>query len=313
MLQQAYKKFITLTMLFSSLMILQACNHDEEDETEVPDPTVSTTDSYRVKYASDMTMISDGKSTFTIEISDVTTGAPLSGLNVSLMPMMDMVAGHMHDAPVGAVIDNGDGSYEMTVYYLMPSKMMDGTVMGEWELNIIIGGMGGETATFHPDVMMSMGDTTRVGLKGQSDMIMGMMAAENRRYFVFKNQLMGSTDNHSFSFFLAARESMMSHVAVYENVTLNQGDTTYEYLVSPIAVEVSTNGTSWSTAMSSGDGNYMVSGLTGLTDNVQGEIYVRLTIQGEQKTTNGLAPAGDGTNDYAVFTVTPGMTMSMPM
>jgi len=311
MLQQAFKKFIQILMLFSTLMILQACNHEEDEETEETDPAVSITDSYHVKYASDMTMISDGKSTFTIEISDVNTGSPLPGLNVNLMPMMDMVAGHMHDAPVGTVIDNGDGSYEMTVYYLMPSEMMDGTVMGEWELKIMIGGMGGETATFHPDVMMSMGDTTRVGLKGQSDMIMGMMAAENRRYFVFKNQLMGSTDNHSFSFFLAARESMMSHVAVYENVTLNQGDATYEYLVSPIVVEVSTDATSWTAAMSSDDGNYMVSGLTGLTDNVQGEIYVRLTIQGEQKTTNGLAPAGDGTNDYAVFTVTPGMTMSM--
>jgi len=308
MLQQAYKKFIKLLILCSSLMILQACNH-EEDETEEPDPSVSVTDSYHVKYASDMTMISDGKSTFTVEISDVTTGAPLSGLNVSLMPMMDMVAGHMHDAPVGAVVDNGDGSYEMTVYYLMPSKMMNGTVMGEWELNIMIGGMGGETAKFYPDVMMAMGDTVKASLLGQSDMIMGMMAAESRRYFVFKNQIMGTTGNHSFSFFLAARESMMSHVAVYENVTLNQGDATYEYLVSPIAVEVSTDGSSWTTATSVGDGNYSVSGLTGLTDNVQGEIQVRLTIQGEQKTTNGLAPAGDGTNDYGVFTVTPGMTM----
>ncbi len=310
MLQQIYKKFIQFLLLSFSLLVLQACNH-EEDETDELDPTVSTTDSYRVKYASDMTMISDGKSTFTIEISDVNTGAPLSGLNVSLMPMMDMVAGHMHDAPVGAVVDNGDGSYEMTVYYLMPSKMMDGTVMGEWELKIMIGGMGGETATFHPDVMMAMGDTVKASLLGQSDMIMGMMAPESRRYFVFKNQLMGSTDNHIFSFFLAARESMMSHVAVYENVTLNAGDMNYEYQVSPISVQVSTDGTSWTAAKSSGDGNYMVSGLTGLTDNVQGEIYVRLTVQGEQKTTNGLAPAGDGTNDYAVFTVTPGMTMSM--
>ena len=310
MLQHTYKKFIQFLLLLSSLMILQACN-DEEDETEETDPSVSITESYHVKYASDMTMISDGKSTFTIEITDVDTGGALPGLNVSLIPMMDMVAGHMHDAPVGAVVDNGDGSYEMTVYYLMPSKMMNGTVMGEWELNIMIGGMGGETATFYPDVMMAMGDTAKAGVRGQSDMILEMGTEATRRYFIFKNKLMGATDNHSFSFFLAARESMMSHVAVYENVTLNQGDANYEYLVSPIAVEVSTDGTSWTAAISAGDGNYSVSGLTGLTDNVQGEIYVRLTIQGEQKTTNGLAPAGDGTNDYAVFAVTPGMTMSM--
>jgi len=309
MLHLAYKKFIQFLLLSLSLIVLQAC--DTEEDVDEPDPTVSETTSYRVKYASDMSMISDGKSTFTVEISDVTTGAPLSGLNVSVMPMMDMATGHMHDAPVGAVVDNDDGSYEMTVYYLMPSKMMDGTVMGDWELRVMIGGMGGETATFHPDVMMAMGDTVKANLLGQSDMIMGMMMPESRRYFIFKNQLMGSTGNHSFGFFIAARESMMSHVAVYENVTLNQGDLSYEYLVSPIVVEVSTDGTNWTAAMSSGDGNYMVSGLTGLTDNVEGEIYVRLTIQGEQKTTNGLAEAGDGSNDYATFIVTPGMSMMM--
>jgi len=311
MLHQAYKKFIQLLVLSCSLWVLQACNHEEDEVIDESDPSVSITDSYSVKYASDMSMISDGKSTFTLDISDVNTDAPVSGLNVSVMPMMDMASGHMHDAPVTAVTDNGDGSYTATVYYLMPSAMMDGTVMGDWELRVMIGGMGGEMATFHPDVMMAMGDTVKASLFGQTDMISGMMAAENRRYFIFKNQLMGTTGNHSFNFYIAARESMMSHVAVYENVTLNQGNATYEYLVSPISVEVSTDGSSWTAAMSSGDGNYMVSGLSGLTDNVEGSIYVRLTIQGEQKTTNGLAPAGDGTNDYAVFTVTPGMSMSM--
>lgn len=308
MLQTIYKKIIGLLFVSVSLIMMQACNHEEV----APDPTVSLTDSYSVKYASDMSMISDGKSTFTLEITDVNTGDPVTGLTVSVMPMMYMAAGHMHDTPVGAVVDNGDGSYEATVYYLMPS-MMNGVVAGEWELRVKI---GTETAYFYPDVMMAMGDTTNAKLKGQADMIMGMnmmsgeMEMQNRTYIIFKNHLMGSTGNHTFSFFLAARESMMSHVAVYESVTLNLGET-YELLVSPITVEVSTDGANWTTAMVSSDGNYMVSGLTGLTDNQLGEIYVRLTIQGEQKTTNGLAEAGDGSNDYATFTVTPGMSMSM--
>lgn len=299
MLHLAYKKFIQFLLLSFSLMMLQACVLEDDEADEAP--------AYSVEYASDMSMISTGKSTFTLEVSDVNTGAPVSGLTVSVMPVMDMAAGHMHDAPVGAVVDNGDGSYEATVYYLMPSKMMDGTVMGDWELRVMI---GDETTTFYPDVKMAMGDTALAKLKGQDDLIAGMPDPLKRTYFIFKNSLTGMTDNHSFSFFIAARESMMSHVAVYENVTLNPGET-YELLVSPITVEVSTDGTSWVAATSSDDGNYMISGLTGLTDNQEGEIYVRLSIQGEQKTTNGLAEAGDGTNDYATFTVTPGMSMSM--
>ncbi|MDH5425885.1 MAG: FixH family protein [Gammaproteobacteria bacterium] len=311
MLQVNYKKFIGLLFIAVSMIIMQGCN----DEL-VSDPAVSLTDSYSVKYASDMSMISAGKSTFTLEINDINTGDPVSGLSVSVMPMMYMASGYTHDTPVGAVVDNGDGTYEATVYYLMASEMMDGTVMGEWELRVMIGGMAGETAIFNPDVMMPMGDTFKAHLKGQADMIMGMnmvtgeMEMQNRTYIVFKNHLMGSTDNHTFSFFIAARESMMSHVAVYEGVTLNQGET-YEYLVSPITAEVSTDATNWTTAMVSVDGNYMVSGLTGLTDDQAGEIYVRLTIQGEQKTTNGLAEAGDGSNDYGIFSVTPGTVMSM--
>lgn len=300
-----YRKFIAVLFLSISIFLIQGCDEVED----AVDPTVSLTDSYRVKYASNMSMISEGKSTFTFEVSDKTTNVPLSGLTISVMPMMDMVSGHMHDSPVTAVTDNGDGSYEATVYYLMPSSMMNGTKMGDWELRIMIGGMGGEVAHFAPDVMMAMGDSVKATLLGQSDLIMGMMMPEQRKYFFFKNSLTGMTGNHNFSLFLAARESMMSHKAVYANVTLNQGDATYEYLVSPIVVEVSTDGSSWSAATDQGDGNWTVAGLSGLTDNVQGSIYVRLQIQGEYKTTNGSAPAGDGSNDYAVFTVTPGMSM----
>ena len=43
--------------------------------------------------------------------------------------------------------------------------------------------------------------------------------------------------------------------------------------------------------------------ITGLTDGTEGSIYVKLNVNGEQKTTSGLAP--DGTNEYQVFNVTP--------
>ena len=40
------------------------------------------------------------------------------------------------------------------------------------------------------------------------------------------------------------------------------------------------------------------------TDGVEGNIYVKLNVNGELKTTNGLA--ADGTNEYSFFKVTPG-------
>ena len=306
MLVLSFRKVSSLIMLLMAAMLLQACNHDED---EVLGDNVDLTDSYRVEYTSDMTAIMEGKSVFTLEVTDLSTGSLVPGLNISVMPMMTMVSGMMHDSPVSAVTDNGDGSYEVTVYYLMPSSMMNGTPMGDWDLQVMIGGMNGEVAHFYPDVMMAMGDSVKATLLGQSDMIAGMMMAENRKYFMFKQSLMGVTDNHSFGLFLAARESMMSHAAVYLGAVLNQGDINYELTVSSISVEVSTDATNWQAATGSGDGYWTVSGLSGLTNNVAGEIYVRLSVNGEQKTTNGLSPAGDGTNDYGVFTVTPGMSM----
>ena len=307
MVFKSSKKFIQLFLSVFVLLSLQACN---EDDIIPDDPSVVLTDTYRVEYTSDMSMIKDGKSTFTIQITDRVTNAAVPALDVSVMPMMSMVSGMMHSTPIEAIIDNGDGTYEVTVYYLMASSMMDGTVMGEWDLKVMIGGMMGEEAHFYPDVMMAMGDTVMAKLRGQMDMIAGMMGMpdEKRYYFIFKNTLTGMTDNHSFSFFLAAREDMMSHPAVYLNTTLNPG-TAYSYWVSPIVVEVSTDGTTWVAATGSGDGNWSVTGLAGLTDDVQGEIFVRLNIQGEDKTTDGLASAG--ANGYGTFTVTPGSSMAM--
>ncbi len=45
------------------------------------------------------------------------------------MPMMYMLSGHEHSSPHTGCSEVGDGDYQCTVYYLMPSEMM-GTPMG---------------------------------------------------------------------------------------------------------------------------------------------------------------------------------------
>ena len=97
----------------------------------------------------------------------------------------------------------------------------------------------------------------------------------------------------------------MSYPAVFVGATMNSG-TAYELTVASMSVEVSTDATSWTTATDNGDGHWTVTGISGLTDGVAGTLYVRLTVNGEQKTADGAAPMGDGSNDYAQFTVTPG-------
>jgi hypothetical protein len=68
-------------------------------------------------------------------------------------------------------------------------------------------------------------------------------------------------------------------------------------------VSVSTDNATWIAATAATGGHWTVSGLTGLTTGQTGTVYVELTVNGEQKTTDGKAPSG--VNGYATFTVTP--------
>jgi len=104
----------------------------------------------------------------------------------------------------------------------------------------------------------------------------------------------------------------MSFVPVYTGATLaSDGDAMMfpDLVVGSMSVEVSIdNGVNWDyTAMDSGNGIWTAMGLP-LTADVQSELQVRLTINGENKTTDGTATGGN-----AIFLLTPGsMSMTMP-
>lgn len=264
---------------------------------------MALTNTYQIEYMPGMMDAMQGKTMFMLRITRRDTGMPVTGLTVSLMPMMHMDA-HMHSTPQDGCAETGTaGTYACTLYYLMASSMMNNISMGYWEV-MVMAGMG-ESATFYPSVMMAMGDTARATLKGQADMIDGMMMPEQRSYFLFKDGLSGNTGNHTFDMFIAANESMLSYPAVSVNTVLNNGDTTYELTVTSMTVEVSTNQTDWIMASDNGNGHWSATGINGLTDGSAGTLYVRVMVNGEQKTTDGMAPMGDGSNDYAMFTVTP--------
>jgi len=157
---------------------------------------------------------------------------------------------------------------------------------------------GGDMAGDHQMQMsaMDMGDGTM---------------PEKRKYFLFRDNLTGTTGNHTFDLFIATKESMMSYPAVSVGTTLKD-ETGTDWSVNTMSVEVSTDRTNWIAATDNGNGHWSASGISGLTDGTQGTLYVRLTVNGEQKTDDGNAP--DGIADYAEFKVTPGgSSMSMGM
>ena len=138
------------------------------------------------------------------------------------------------------------------------------------------------------------------------DMIPNMSGLEEARsYYMFNEGVSATPGGHSFGLFLAARESMMNYPVVDVGATLNSG-TAYELTVASISIEVSTDGSNWTAAVNDGGGHFSASGLSGMSSGVQAPLYARLSINGEQKTTDGNPPAGDGSNDIATFTVTPG-------
>ena len=268
----------------------------------VPFAKIVLTNTYKIEYVQmGMMDAMAGKSTFRIHITNRQTEADVTGLTPMLMPMMHMATmNHSSPKPVTAITEIGAGVYEVTIYYLMPSQMMDGMSMGFWDLKFTV---SGEEVHFYPTVMMAMGDTLQVRLKGVDDKIMSMTGdMVGRNYFIFKDSLTGGMGNYDFSVFIAAQETMMSFPAVFDTSTLNGN-------ALDATVEISDDdGTSWNLATDAGNGVWSVTGLT-LVDAQEDQIRVRLTINDtvydEMKTTDGAVRVAD-TNDYATFTITPG-------
>ena len=294
-------KLVKTTSFYISLLIstclISACgsnNSSKKDDAEL-------TESFKVTYLSEMAGV--GKSNLKIKITDL-HDVPQEGLSPTLSPLMEM-ATHNHSTPYGEFAESDEaGIYNAPIYYLMAS----GPEMGTWNLDI--GLPYDESVTFYPDVMMAMGDTARANLKSQTDTIPNMMGEDEKRtYILFKEGITSDDDGHSFSVFISAKESMMSFPSISLGQTLN-ADTDYELTISSITVEMTTDKTneeSWVSAANEDAGIWTASGLSGLVDGEAGTVYLRLSINGEQKTDDGNIPDGEG--DVAEFSVTPSSMM----
>ncbi|RDH81142.1 MAG: hypothetical protein DIZ80_13580 [endosymbiont of Galathealinum brachiosum] len=286
----------------------------------VPFAKVALTDTYKIVYSPIGMGEKAGKTKFTLTVTDINNpGADTSGLSIAIKPMMHMAAmTHTSAMPeANAVVDNNDGTYTGTVYYVMTTAM-NGFSMGYWDLAVTIDDT--ETANFYPNVMMAMGDTTLTKLKGVDDQVMSMVtnSMEGRTYFVFKDDLTGDSGSYDLSLFLATKESMDNFPALTTGLILNQGNMMSELAVDcpNIVVSVSVNDGSWNPAASDCTDGLWTIGVT-LNDGMgdENKVRVRLTVNNEVKTTDGnildiINP--EPTNaDLQTFTITPNPSMSM--
>jgi hypothetical protein len=297
---------VDIANLFSRAMMtfqISTANKSKLTPDRIDPPPFAKTalsSSYKVEYVPGAMAATQGKTTFKIKLSNRSDGSAATGKSITLMPTMYM-ASMSHSAPVDAVVESSTpGTYDCSVYYLMAS----GPGMGIWELKVMI---GMENATFYPPVAMAMGTTSRATLKGVNDVIGSMMGmgTSKRSYYLFND---GSTFamSSTFKLFIAAADDamMMKFPAVSLTSTLHN-EMNVAWSVTGMTVQISTdNGNTWTSMNDAGAGHWSISGLNGLA--MGGTIKVRMTINGEQKTTDGNA-ATTGSNDTASFTVVAGM------
>lgn len=276
---------------------LNTCGLTAADIGNLPFAKTVLTASYKVEYVAGTMAAMQGKTSFTIKVGNITTGAAVTGLTPTLTPKMHM-ATMSHTTPVDSVTDNGDGTYTCVVYYLMAS----GSAMGYWELKVAL---GGETAIFYPNVGMSMGDITKVNLKHSADTYTSMGSTSVRGYPVFKESLTIMGGMGTLKLFIAAQEGMTSWPALKTGLSLNSA----AFTVNTLAVEASTDGgTTWSAMTEqSTAGHFTLANIAGLASGTQATFLVRLTINGNVYNNSSTGTAGGTATDYATFTLTPGM------
>jgi len=264
---------------------------------------VALTNTYRVEYLPGMMGASMGRTMFRIRITERANGNPVTGLvgtnALALMAKMHMPT-MSHGTPVDVITEDGvnQGTYNCTIYYLMAS----GPAMGFWELKVMIGSGMAETATFYPKVGMAMGtDTIVQRLYGPADIISMPSGTQYTKYVLFRNGPVNASTG-TLNLLIAHVENMMMN---FKPVSAGSVLSSPTGMVTSMVVTAATDTafTSPVIGTDAGNGHWSMAGLGGLSTGVSTTIYVKMTVNGEDKTANGAAASG--ANAYTSFVVTP--------
>lgn len=276
-------------LLLFIIALVPACGSSSSD---------TATPVYKVEYApgTGMNAPIQGKTAFQLKITKQSDGSPATGLTPSLSMTMHMTNGDTHSTPTDLVSESTTtpGLYNCTAYYLMAS----GPTMGTWEMKVTV---AGETTIINPDVAMAMGsDTVRATLYGADDIVTGMSGTSYNKYYLFRDGMLGQA-MPTFKLYIShAEDMMMAFKAASVGSVLSSPTNT----VTAMTVQASSDGgTTWITGIDNANGHWSIPGLTGLVSGQTSTIYVKLTVNGQDKTTDG--NTASGSNGYATFVVTP--------
>jgi hypothetical protein len=257
---------------------------------------VSLTPSYRVEYLPPAGGEFVSKDTFQFKITKRNDDTPATGLASSIVLKPDMVMGMvMGTTWPNSAVETTPGIYTATVYYSMETMGLD----MYWKLNIKI---GTETAIFYPAIApFDMMDTVSAKFSNGTDMT---SATAKRTYRVWRDTLTSGTGGgYDLTLFVSSTDSMNTLP-----VFAGQSWTTLTFSLSTVSVQASTDGATWYPLTAIGiTGRYTVSGI-GLTRGIAGKVYVRLGINGNIYTSNGLAydnGTSSASNAVQAFNVTP--------
>jgi hypothetical protein len=270
------------------LMLLAGCGNDTTNTEYVQKSAPAST--YLVEYIPGMMPAAEGKTTFQIRVRKRSDSSAATGLSLTLIPLMHMT-GMTHSTPVDVITESPAGTYNCTAYYLMASGMG----MGYWELQVNI---GTETATFYPSVGMAMmgSDTTKVSLYGPSDIVSSMSGTQYNYYYLFNDGVVSAATPTVKLYLSHALDMRMTFMPV-SAVSSPTGT------VSSVVVTASTDTAFSSPVVASDDGNGHYSmPISTLSTTGTYTVYVKLQVNGEDKTTNGAAATG--ANAYQSFKIT---------
>jgi hypothetical protein len=279
---------VTFSIVTVIVLFVSGCGKSSSD---------SVTPVYKVEYlpGTGMNAPIQGKTAFQLKITKQSDGSAATGLAPSLTLTMTMTNGDKHSTPADPVKESATrGFYDCTVYYLMAS----GPTMGTWEMKVTV---AGETTIINPDVAMAMGnDTVRATLYGVDDIVSGMSGTTYNKYYIFRDG-MTSQAMPTLNLYISHAEDMMMDfkAASVGSVLSSPTDT-----VTTMTIQASLDGGStWIAGTDNANGHWSVPGLTGLVTGQTSTIYVKLNVNGQDKTTDG--NTASGSNSYATFVVIP--------
>jgi len=299
------KTFFSFSILFLTGMVVTSCAALPKDPASGYTPSLKNP----------AQVFNVGKTVFDIVIKDANQAAT-PGLALEVSPEMTMTGGMSHTTPVESVVDNGDGSYTVTAYFIMASGG------GSWALHFHV---NGTHLADHIAITVGGLSADRGQLKGTTaDFIKpdAMSASTNRLYYVFKSSIntAGGAGNPSIDLFLATREDTMTHPAVFQGQVLHSDTSNLAtaWTVGTVTLSVCTgiwtygtgtnsSCTSWANLFDQGNGHFTGTGLTIVdTSKTPGisaaQFAVHLKIvnatagTNEWKTSGGVAGLGTGDN-----------------